>query len=167
MDLKKEFDSIWTDLEKIVMSNVIKNIKGPIFNMREVQNTYNHQLAQWTEGKLREKFWFDSLKTQDEECAMNLFNTAKSFRFRESTTTIPSIAPFYLFSVLLTILLYVLCVNLFDFSVFKKILCIIVCMVISVMILIPIGNTKQENVKKSIEDEYVDSTTKCNTIVQR
>ena len=154
MDLKKEFDSIWIDIERIVMSSVIRNINSPVFYLDDVQETYDKQIEKWTRGKLREKYWYDSLNDSDSNQSAAMLDKAKSFRFQLSGKKTPSLLPYYLMSILLSVTAFVIFVNIFKFSAIMKVLLGIVCIVISFTIITPIGKNKQDCVRKDIANDY-------------
>lgn len=154
MDLKKEFDSIWVDIERIVMSSVIRNNNSPIFYLDDIQKVYCDQIEKWTRGKLREKLWFDSLYGNHSKQGSSILDKAKSFRFQLSEKKIPSLLPYYILSILLSVLVFFILVNLIKFSAIMKVLLGIVCIVISFTIIPPIGRKKQDDMRKSIENDY-------------
>lgn len=153
MNTREEFDAIWDDLTQVVISKVYKNLNTGAFNLHDVQTSYDNQIQRWEHGLLREKTWFDKLKSEDPDKASNILQMVKSFKLQKSNINIPSLNLCYILLAVIAVITYLI-VGMFDFSILKHLLVTVSVLIISAAFIIPIGQSRQNKAKKRIADDY-------------
>lgn len=153
MNTKEEFDVIWNDLTQVVISKVYKNLNAKIFNLYDIQTSYDNQIQHWEHGILREKRWLDKIKIENPDKASNILQIVKSFKIQQSNKNIPSLNVCYVILTIIAVITYII-VGMFDFSTLKHLLVTVSVLIIGATFIIPIGQTRQNKAKKLIADDY-------------
>lgn len=154
MEVKNDFNRIWSNIEKIVISKVRENLKRGSVDINDINHTYQQQIKRWQYGSLQEHVWFADLKSKNEALAMRLYNKAVSFQLQKGKDVISSPLPYYAVSLIVAIGVYLVMSYLTDVSILKNILFAVVSLVVMCSILLPISASKQDKSKDRIAEEY-------------
>lgn len=154
MEAINDFNRIWSNIEKIVISKVRENLKRGFVDINDVNHVYQQQIKKWQHSSLQEHVWFTDLKSKNEALALQLYNKAVSFQLQKSRDVISSPLPYYAASLIVAIVVYFLISYWGDVSLLKNILFAVVALVVMCSILLPISASQQDKSKDRIAEEY-------------
>ena len=107
-DVSREFDTIWKNVEEIVVSQVIADIHNPVSSILNIQSTYDDLIARWTHKHSHEQVWLDAIHQKDPNKAERVLQCAKSLRLKQASKRPMSKWPFRIFKALIVLFLFFL-----------------------------------------------------------
>lgn len=108
-NLSSEFDTIWKNVEEVVVSHVIADLHATIRSVLNIQSAYDDMIARWTAKHSLERMWLDALRQKDPDLAERVLQCAKSLQLKPATKKTLSKWPFIIIKILLALYLSLFC----------------------------------------------------------
>lgn len=108
-NLSSEFDTIWKNVEEVVVSHVIADLHATIRSLLNIQSAYDDMIARWTIKHSPERMWLDAVRQKDPDLAERVLQSAKSLQLKPATKKTLSKWPFRIIKTILALHLSGIC----------------------------------------------------------
>lgn len=154
MDRIKVFNTIWDNVENIILSRIIEYHNKNVSSVEEFDCVYQYATRNFINGNLIEGQLVTDIKSQDEYKANEFLRRLSKFRFQHVEYSQRNMFMGYVIVVMAGILTSVLLMSFADLDLYKDILWGMFSVFVSSGVLLPIFQDRQRRLQEQVVGQY-------------